>query len=255
MATFNGGMYLSEQIESILNQTYRNFELIISDDCSTDNTIDILKKYSQIDSRIKFSVNPRPNGYKKNFERAITLSLGEIVFLCDQDDVWYPEKIQEHMDCYKDKAIKWVYNEVVLVDYRGNKIGLLTDDNNDYYKEKKLLDYTWGTCILGCATSYRSILLKSVLPIDNFAHGHDSHIQFAIYPSKPFYINKILQKYRRHSSNVSIVNFKGDIDQAIDDNMRYLKSLIFNRGISIIKKLIILNVIFLKRMRFLIKKI
>ena len=90
MATFNGEKYLREQIDSILAQTHQNFELVICDDCSTDGTAGILREYETQDSRIRVYVNERNIGFKKKFERAISLCKGEYIALSDQDDVWRP---------------------------------------------------------------------------------------------------------------------------------------------------------------------
>ena len=86
MTTYNGEKYLREQLDSILNQTYKDFELIICDDCSTDSTVQIIKSY--IDPRIKLFINEKNLGFKKNFEKAIKLCTGEYIALSDQDDIW-----------------------------------------------------------------------------------------------------------------------------------------------------------------------
>lgn len=92
MATFNGGRYLREQLDSILNQLTLEDELIISDDGSTDETCQIIKEYTQLDNRIKFVEGPR-KGVIANFNHAIQQSKGDIIFLADQDDVWLPNKV------------------------------------------------------------------------------------------------------------------------------------------------------------------
>lgn len=76
MTTYNGEKYLCEQLDSILSQTYKDFELIICDDCSKDKTSEILNKYEQKDSRIKVFINKQTLGFKKNFEKAISLCRG-----------------------------------------------------------------------------------------------------------------------------------------------------------------------------------
>ncbi len=93
MTTYNGEKYLSAQLDSILNQTYKNLEIIICDDCSTDDTRQILTNYSKKDSRIKLFFNDKNLGYSKNFQKAISLCTGNFISLSDQDDIWIPEKI------------------------------------------------------------------------------------------------------------------------------------------------------------------
>ena len=86
MATYNGEKYLREQIESILNQTYSNIRLIISDDCSKDKTREIIKEYEQKDNRIIAYFQENNLGYAKNFEFLLTKVENDFYMLSDQDD-------------------------------------------------------------------------------------------------------------------------------------------------------------------------
>ena len=96
MAVYNAEGTLQDAVESILNQTYQNWQFIICDDCSTDATSSIVAEFSakNPDISVIFSVNPSPLGIDKNFEHAISLASGDIIFLCDQDDVWLPDRIK-----------------------------------------------------------------------------------------------------------------------------------------------------------------
>ena len=98
LATHNGENYLKEQLDSLINQTYPVLEIIVVDDCSTDATVDIIKLYRQKYGHIKFYQNEAVLGPVKNFEKGMVLSAGEYISLCDQDDVWMPEKIKKIMD-------------------------------------------------------------------------------------------------------------------------------------------------------------
>lgn len=260
LATYNGSLYLREQLDSLLEQTYQNFEIVITDDGSTDDTVSILEEYSQKDTRVRYSKNSRGRGVVSNFTEAISLCRGEIVFLCDQDDVWYRDKLQKHVDVYSDTKVMWVYNEVKLTDKDNNQIGLLTDQLPDYWTRRKLLYYTWGSCILGCATSYRASVLKDIWPADPLAPGHDSWIQLAIYPAKPFYIQEILQDYRQHGKNAVGVpiredGYTGNVQLAISNNLAYLKSLSKNQSLTAWKRSLFAVVMNLKKIRSLISKL
>ena len=90
MATYNGGKYIKEQIDSILGQLSNNDELIISDDNSTDDTVDIINRIS--DSRVRLFFN-KQKGYTNNFENALKQVRGDIIFLSDQDDIWMDNKV------------------------------------------------------------------------------------------------------------------------------------------------------------------
>ena len=91
MATYNGEKYLKEQIDSILNQTYQNIHLIISDDCSTDGTRNILKEYEE-NEKITVFYQENNQGYVKNFEFLLKQVSSELYMFADQDDFWLPEK-------------------------------------------------------------------------------------------------------------------------------------------------------------------
>ncbi len=253
IATYNGESFLAEQLDSLLSQSYTNIEIVISDDKSTDNTLSILDEYARKDARIIYSVNPSPRGFKNNFNRAISLCKGEIVFLCDQDDIWFENKIEEHIQCYTDSHIKWVYNEVALVDEDKKPIG---EYPSNYYTDLSFFYMTGGRCILGCATSYRSDLLTKILPINDLAPGHDSYIQMAIYPAASFHIQKKLQEYRQHTQSVTtgIQEAPTDINLNVKKSIDYVKSLSMDNKLRLSKRLYLFFLYCLKQLKYSIKK-
>ena len=117
MATFNGEKYIKEQIETILENLSDNDELVISDDGSTDNTLDIISDYN--DSRIKLISGPK-KGIKKNFENAINNCEGDYIFLSDQDDIWNSNKIEEVMKVFHEKNVMLVIHDAKIVDSDNN---------------------------------------------------------------------------------------------------------------------------------------
>jgi glycosyltransferase involved in cell wall biosynthesis len=94
MCTYNGEKFLREQLGSILSQTYRNIEVIIVDDASKDNTVQLLEEYKRKDDRIRYYVNPSNLGYNKNFEKAFSLASAGLIAISDQDDIWENNKIE-----------------------------------------------------------------------------------------------------------------------------------------------------------------
>ena len=97
MATYNGEKFLAEQIDSILSQSYPVHELIVQDDCSTDGTTDIVKQYMQKYPFVKLFVNERNVGYNENFRRAAMHATGDFVAFSDQDDIWFPQKLERQV--------------------------------------------------------------------------------------------------------------------------------------------------------------
>src|ERR1700748_3070750 len=88
MCTYNGEKYIRQQLDSILNQTWRNLEIVIVDDGSSDDTFAIISEYAEKDSRIKCFKNEVNLGFNKNFEHAVELTTGDYIAISDQDDIW-----------------------------------------------------------------------------------------------------------------------------------------------------------------------
>jgi glycosyltransferase involved in cell wall biosynthesis len=94
LCTYNGAKYIREQMDSIIEQTYTNTEIVIVDDGSTDETIAILQDYQKKDSRIAIYQNENNLGYNRNFEKAVQLANGKYIAISDQDDIWDHHKIE-----------------------------------------------------------------------------------------------------------------------------------------------------------------
>ena len=121
MATYNGEKYVKEQIDSILNQTYKNIQLIISDDCSTDSTRDILKQYEQ-NERVKIYYQEKNLGYIKNFEFLLKHVENDVYMLSDQDDFWKEEKIEKSLEKLENENLDLVFGDLEVVDENLNTI-------------------------------------------------------------------------------------------------------------------------------------
>jgi glycosyltransferase involved in cell wall biosynthesis len=245
LATYNGEAYLRQQLDSLLDQTYPHFEVVITDDGSTDGTLVILEEYADKDSRIRYGKSKLPRGFINNFTGAIAECKGEILFLCDQDDIWYKEKLASHVTCYDNPRIKWAYNKVRLMDSEENPMGTMTDTWPAYYSKSRrwILNYVWGSCILGCTTSYRTSAIRKFMPPDEEAAAHDSWLQMALWPSEPAAIDEVLQDYRVHGSNTSDFKLTRSKEEekaletrAIKDNLVRLKAFSHNPRLQMWKR-------------------
>ena len=136
MATYNGEKYISKQLETIINQTYTNWELIIRDDCSTDNTLGIIKDYVKKDSRIKYILSDsEKHGAYYNFFGLINYAkkIKEYDFyvFADQDDEWDNMKLEEYLKFYDSKVNEdipvLIYGNMRIID----KNGKVTSQNMD----------------------------------------------------------------------------------------------------------------------------
>jgi glycosyltransferase involved in cell wall biosynthesis len=94
LCTYNGARFIRGQLDSLLAQTHRNIEVLAADDASTDDTVSILQEYAERDPRVRVLVNRHNMGFKKNFEQVISSCRGSFIAPCDQDDIWFPEKLR-----------------------------------------------------------------------------------------------------------------------------------------------------------------
>ena len=218
MATYNGGAFLRNQLQSLLEQTRTPDELVITDDGSSDDTAQIVDAFRESSPfPIFFSLNPVRLGYVGNFNRALSKATGDLVFLCDQDDVWFPDKIASIEALALEYPDRWLFmNDALLTDGNLNEVGLTK------LGQIRAAGLTDEAFVMGCCCAVRSRLLDICLPIPQDCRSHDNWIvRFAdalglryIYPCS-------LQYYRRHGANTSefIANRTSHI--SLRDRLRY----------------------------------
>lgn len=105
MCTYNGALFIDEQIETIFNQDYAIHELVVVDDLSTDETWDKLQAWKKKDVRVQLHRNEVNLGYNKNFEKALLLAKGDLLAIADQDDIWLPAKIGRQVSQFKNEKV------------------------------------------------------------------------------------------------------------------------------------------------------
>jgi len=208
LATYNGEKYLASQIESILNQTYTNFRLIISDDCSKDNTREIIQEYAQKDNRIQYYFQENNLGYVKNFEYLLTKVKNKIYALSDQDDVWDKQKIEKYLEKMKEENADLVFGDLEIVD---ENLNLINKSFNNYMnltrKIEKCKNYKMlylYNCVTGCTILSKKEFLNKIIPIPNKSKHifHDYWIALIVsLYGKISYVKEPYIKYRQHGDN------------------------------------------------------
>ena len=124
MPSYNYACYLPAAIESILRQTYRNLELVIVDDCSTDGSLSVAEEWLQRDSRIVLVRHERNQGLAATRNSGLAASRGEFIALCDTDDIWLPFKLEKQLDCLRtDSRFGMVHSDAWIIDKAGAKTG------------------------------------------------------------------------------------------------------------------------------------
>lgn len=199
IATYNGEKFIKEQLDSILVQLGERDEVIISDDNSTDDTIEIIKGYN--DNRIKCFNNPF-KGTVKNFENAITNSSGDYIFLSDQDDIWIKNKIEVCVADFQ-KGYDLILSDCSIFDSESKEF--IQDSFFEFNNSKMgVVNNIFKNSYIGCCMAFSSKVKNKVLPFPKNIPMHDSWIGInsELYFNVNFNRDKLI-KYRKHSNNAS----------------------------------------------------
>ena len=247
MATYNGEKYIKEQIDSILNQTYSNFDLYICDDASNDDTVKILKEYEKKDKRIKLVLNRVNVGARKNFEKLLKLVKSKYFMFSDQDDVWLEDKIEITFSKLQRTNSDLVFTDLCVVDENLNVI------NNSFNTLKKYdnkikkcvgsgeLVFLYNT-VTGCTILSKSKWIEEYLTLKcNFKNVLHDHILPLLISQKGkvSYLDTSTILYRQHGNNeVGVKRYTDRLDSfkkvrshLIDVKLNLLK--FYNENINI----------------------
>jgi len=232
LCTYNGERYIYEQLESIRKQSYKVSKLIISDDGSTDKTVDIILGWIRKTNIItELYVNDEPLGPKKNFEKAFMLSKGEYVMFADQDDVWLPDKVAISLEKIRDLEKKYgkdmpclVHSDLAVVDENLKMIheSFLENQGLEHIedKERQIKCLLVQNYVTGCTIIVNNALRVKSLPFPKNIIMHDYWLALvASLSGRIAFINKPTLLYRQHATNtigavtyLSIFNIKKIFD-------------------------------------------
>lgn len=204
MATYNGAKYLSEQIDSILCQLEDSDELIISDDSSTDGTVEILKTYL-IDNRVKLLLDNTFRSPVYNFENALKRARGDIIILSDQDDIWDEARVKTIVELFKLNPNSWlVLNNYSIINADGTELTHYRHPIGTNILKTSFLSQLAKNPYIGCCMSFRKELLQLALPFPKNLPMHDIWLGLLsrVY-NKCLYYEIPLIQYRRHGHNVT----------------------------------------------------
>jgi glycosyltransferase involved in cell wall biosynthesis len=238
VCTYNGERFLAEQLQSVLDQTHPLDEIIVSDDGSSDSTLDIVADFS---SRVSGAKKPtwmvqsrkKPLGVAGNFASALTKARGEFIALADQDDVWEPDRIEKGLAHFRE-GVLLIHSDATLIDEagratgslmsalrltRGERRSLLSGDAVDALLRRNL--------VTGAATMIRSSLLKQALPVpEGWVHDEWLALAAAAQGGVVFSEDSLI-RYRQHGGN-EIGAAKTDLDEATR-RLRETRSDFFSR--------------------------
>ena len=206
MATYNGEQYVGKQIGSIMAQLGADDEVIVVDDCSTDDTVEILRNIR--DTRIRIVVNDINRREVFSFGKAISLANNEYIFLADQDDIWIPGRVDLMKECLScnDRLLAssnfdWVNSNEEPIDVEFDGVNSL---NSNAWVRNIADIFAGKTNYFGCAMAFRRELIPIILPIPDYVESHDLWIALAgnLLKANVHLDDKTLWK-RKHDSNTT----------------------------------------------------
>lgn len=233
LCAFNGASFLRRQLDSISMQTIQPDELIISDDCSVDATINIAHEFKRT---AKFPVSIRKNktnlGFVKNFEIATSMAKYEFVFISDQDDVWNPDKIKVFMDTFNTHDnCGYVFSDAMLIDSKNNELGknLWSAIGFNEYRQKKYSsgrqlevmlnhgNFVYGNG-LAFRNSYRGLIFPMPIEGSYGVVSHDVWISLVLSLTGAYgvAVNKMCYSYRQHQRQVVGAQLRAAVTRQIE---------------------------------------
>jgi len=225
LSTFNESKYINETLKSILEQTYDNFEIVIIDDGSTDNTIEIIQKYNNT-GKIRLYSQIHSGNVGKNLNEAIKLSKGEVVAIMGADDLWESNKLKSQMT-YLNKY-KCVCSNAVVINENGEKIS-----DQFYYSLSKTTELNLLMLLSNNEVISSSVLAfkSQIIECGGFdeEYGNKAEDYFlwlnVVKRYTILYVHDFLVRYRKHDKNLSSKSIKDKEDlflRAISIRKKYL---------------------------------
>lgn len=192
MPSFNTGKYITETIESVLAQSYKNWELIIVDDCSSDNTDEIVSTYLS-DDRIHYLKNEKNSGAAFSRNTALREAKGKWIAFLDSDDLWMPEKLEKQIDFMDRNGYSFSYTNYEEINAEGNRTGVKVTGPKKITKTR-MYNYCWP----GCLTVMYDRSVVGLIQIEDIKKNNDYAMWLKVSKKADCYLlDEYLGKYRK----------------------------------------------------------
>lgn len=205
MPTYNCGAFIGETLESVLAQTYENWELIIVDDCSGDNTSEIVAEYAQKDSRIHYHLLQENSGAAVARTTAMGLAKGNYMAFLDSDDIWLPEKLEKQLKFMQENDYAFTCTAYEQIDEAGNSLNkvLKTIQKTNY--NRMLLD-----CPVGNSTVMYNVDKMGKFEVPNIRKRNDDALWLQMLKKEKYIwgMPDVLMQYRIRQNSISSNKFK-----------------------------------------------
>lgn len=197
MPSWNTEKYIAESIKSVLAQTYTNWELIIVDDCSTDNTDEVIANFC--DKRIRYLKNTQNSGAALTRNRALREAKGEWIAFLDSDDIWLPEKLEKQIKFMKKNDYVFSYHDFEKIDEVGNTLGVKVT-GPDIVTRSMMYNYGYP----GCLTFMYNAKFIGLVQIKDIKKNNDYAILLKLCKKADCYLLKeSLARYRIRKKSIS----------------------------------------------------
>lgn len=198
MPSYNTARFIEETIDSVIAQTYTNWELIIVDDCSTDNTDDVVSKYLE-DSRIRYIKNESNSGAAVSRNRALREAKGKWIAFLDSDDIWEAEKLEKQIAFMEKNNCHFSYTNYIEMDESSVPNGRSVTGPKKITK-RGMYNYCW----MGCLTVMYDAEVVGLIQIADIKKNNDYAMWLKVCQKADCYLlNETLARYRKRSGSIS----------------------------------------------------
>ena len=212
MPNYNCDKFIEESIKSVLSQTYENWELLIVDDCSTDKSVEIVKKYCEIDNRIKLFINDKNSGAALSRNKAMREATGKWIAFLDSDDLWKPTKLEKQLTFMKENDYDFSYTEYEKIDEKSNSLKVLVTGPKKITKQG-MYNYGW----MGCLTVIYDAEKIGLIQIKDIKKNNDYAIWLQVAKkSKCYLLPENLALYRIRKKSISHDKFSKKLKSHYD---------------------------------------
>lgn len=197
--TWNCGRFISETIESVLAQSYPNWEMLIVDDCSTDNTKKIVEQYQQKDHRIKYHCLEQNSGAAVARNAALKMAQGRWIAFLDSDDLWKPEKLERQLKFMTEKNRAFSYHNYTEIDEVSKPLGVFVSGK----KKVSKLDM-FACCWPGCLSVMYDSDVIGLVQVENIKKNNDTAMWLKVVNKVPCYLlDEDLAQYRKRKNSIT----------------------------------------------------
>ena len=200
---YNSEEFIADTIKSVLNQTYKNFEMLIVDDLSIDKSVDIVKSFK--DDRIKLLFNKKNSGAAESRNNALRNAKGKWIAFLDSDDLWFEDKLEKQLHFMVKNDYHFSFTNYIEIDEKSNELGIRVTSPKIITKHKMN-----NFCYLGCLTVMYDADLMGIIQIDERIKKRNDYAIWlkCVKKSNAYNLPIDLAKYRRHTGSISNVSLK-----------------------------------------------